>query len=238
MPTEDELNAALNSPDGNIPDQETQEIEPENTEIVAEQQESDDIQDENLDENEPERHQERDNKEMSRGQRRIVALSEAKSRAEAEAQLQRELAERYRREAENAAMQQRQREDEFIDPSERRMRDTEMMARNAHMAALDAADRATFISQATIDPNRAKYRDRVESELQKARQQGQMASREGIYVYLRGQDAIEAEKRSAGVRRKSVEAVQAQRGKGAGPRSDAAPNRSKSLEDRLKDVSI
>ncbi|MDE1828524.1 MAG: hypothetical protein KGH65_05180 [Candidatus Micrarchaeota archaeon] len=224
MPTEDELNEALNNEDGNIP-------EPEEEPVAAESQEAEESQEEPQEGEEPEPQTRR----TDRASRRIQSLSEAKARAEAEAQLQRELAERYRREAEQA---RQPREDEFIDPSERRMRDTEMMARNAHMAALDAADRATFISQASIDPNRAKYKDRVELELQRARNQGQMASREGIYVYLRGQDAIAAEAKSAGARKKSAEVIREQRGKPNSPRSDASPNRAKSLEDRLKDVQI
>ncbi len=238
MPTEDQLNEALNNDTGNIPEQEA-EPEPDEEPVAAEGADDEPEPQEADADAEPEQEQpRRQGRDPGRAQRRIVALSEAKARAEAEVQLQRELAERYRREAEQANMQQRAREDEFIDPGERRMRDTEMMARNAHMAALDAADRATFISQASLDPNRAKYKDRVELELQRARNQGQMASREGIYVYLRGQDAIEAEKRSAGVRKKSVEAVREQRGRGTSPRSDAAPNRSRSLEDRLKDIPI
>lgn len=177
-------------------------------------------------------------KPESRAQRRIRSLSDAKSRAEAEAQLSRELAERYRREAEQAAAERRSREDETLDPDIRWRRDMEGRARAAEVAAFDAGDRAAFYSMAAADSARAKYKDRVETELQKARSAGQMASREGIYVYLRGQDAIAAETRSGAARQKSAEKVRQERGKHAMPTGNAQPSRVKSLEDRLKDIAI
>lgn len=239
MPTEEELNAALNSPDGNIPDKEQEPgpekepaAEPE-TEEPAEVEAEAEAEAEA--EEEPEQPQRR---EPTRAERRIQSLAERTARAEAEARLASETAERYRREAEAAAALQRQREDELLDPTERRMRDLERMTQQAHMASIDVADRSMFLSKASVDPNRAKYSDRVEAELQKARAAGQNASREGIYVYLRGQDAIAAESKNSAARQKSVEKVKAERGKPGTPKSDAQPSRVKSLEERLKDVAI
>lgn len=177
-------------------------------------------------------------RQPSRAERRIQTLAERTARAEAEAQLARETMERYRREAEQAAALQRQREDELLDPDERYRRQSESRIRNAEMAALDAGDRAQFYAKAAADPARSKYADRIEAELAKARASGQNASREGIYVYLRGQDAIAAEQKAGAARRKSAETVRQARGKPNSPTSNAQPSRSPSLEDRLKDIAL
>ena len=236
MPTEEELNEALNSDDGNVPSKETPEPkdEPEEEPVEAEA----DSEAEPETEEEPEAEPEPKPREPTRYERRMQSLAERTARAEAEARLASETAERYRREAEAASALQRQREDELLDPSERRMRELERMTHNAHMASIDAADRSTFLSKASVDPNRGRYSDRVEAELQKARAAGQNASREGIYVYLRGQDAIAAESKNSAARQKSVDKVKSERGKPGTPKSDAQPSRVRSLEDRLKDVAI
>lgn len=233
MPTEDELNAALNSPDGNIPKGEDEPAPEVDDEPVADEPVEEPEAEEPEAEPEPQAA-----KPQSRAERRIQALAEARARAEAEAQVQRELAERYRLQAEQAANERRRQEDDLLDPTERRLRNAEAMAQQSHMASIDAADKATFTSRAAVDPIRAKYLDRVEAEIAKARQNGQMASREGVYVYLRGQDAVAADGRARAARQKSVEAVNAQRGKPNSPRSDASPRRVQTLEDRLKDVPI
>ncbi len=233
MPTEDELNAALNgSPEPEVVPEvipETDEPEPEvHAEAEAPEVEHDE------DEPEPE----------SRRERRLQTLANEKLKAEAEAQFAKEQAERYRlmaEEAQRLANDQRQRDlDANLDPSEVRVRNAERQAQSATLAALDAGDRATFTNLLISQPGLAKYAPKVEEEIQKARAQGQYVTREGVLTYILGQEYRAQMSKSAKNRQASVEAVRSQRGKGTAPKSDSVGKKSESQarEERLSKMNI
>jgi hypothetical protein len=73
----------------------------------------------------------------------------------------------------------------------RTLRDTQRQAQQALMQAQDMADRTRFESKIASEPRRAKYTDRVEEEVGKARQRGQNASREDVYYWMLGKDIAE-----------------------------------------------
>lgn len=98
----------------------------------------------------------------------------------------------------------------------RTLRDTQRQAQQAMFQAQDMSDRARFESKIANEPRRAKYSERVEEEVQKARQRGQQASREDVYYWMLGKDIAEGKLKAKP--KTSTPAVP--RGKPAGVRSD------------------
>jgi hypothetical protein len=100
----------------------------------------------------------------------------------------------------------------------RTLRATQQQAQQALFQAQDMADRTRFESKVSSDPRRAKYTDRVETEIQKARSQGNMqASREDVYYWMLGKDIADGKLKS---KPKASAAPNVNRGKPAGVRSD------------------
>ena len=99
----------------------------------------------------------------------------------------------------------------------RTLRATQQQANQALMQAQDMSDRARFESKIASEPRRAKYTERVEEEVQKARQRGQQASREDVYYWMLGKDIAEGKLKS---KPKASSAPAVPRGKPAGVRSD------------------
>ena len=93
------------------------------------------------------------------------------------------------------------------------------------------ADRTRFESKIATDARRAKYAERVEAEIQKARSQGNMqASREDAYYWMLGKDIAEGKIKS---KAKPAAAPAVNRGKPAGVRSDVQ-GRGRPTSDREK----
>lgn len=95
-------------------------------------------------------------------------------------------------------------------------------ARRESQAALqearDMSDRARFEAKMATDARRAKYAERVENEIQKARSQGNMqASREDAYYWILGKDIAEGKLKA---KPKAAVAANVPRGKTPGVRSD------------------
>jgi hypothetical protein len=99
----------------------------------------------------------------------------------------------------------------------RTLRDTQRQANQALMQAQDMSDRARFESKIASEPRRAKYTDRVEEEIGKARARGQQASREDVYYWMLGKDIAEGKLKA---KPKAASAPAVNRGKPAGVRSD------------------
>lgn len=97
--------------------------------------------------------------------------------------------------------------------------------------ARDMADRTRFESKLNSDPRRAKYAERVETEIQKARAAGNMqASREDAYYWMLGKDIADGKLKA---KPKASGAPNVNRGKPAGVRSDVQ-GRGRPQSDREK----
>jgi hypothetical protein len=97
----------------------------------------------------------------------------------------------------------------------RTLRDTQRQAQQAMFQAQDMSDRTRFESKVSTDPRRAKYTERVEEEVQKARSRGQQASREDVYYWMLGKDIADGK-----LKPKAKAAPAVPRGKSPGVRSD------------------
>lgn len=99
----------------------------------------------------------------------------------------------------------------------RTLRATQQQAQAALQQAQDMADRARFEAKVNSEPRRAKYTERVEEEIQRARQRGQQASREDVYYWMLGKDIAEGKLKA---KPKAAVAANVPRGKTPGVRSD------------------
>lgn len=224
VPNEDELNAALNGGDAPEGDEGEQD-EGAQDELDAGAQGDDAPADD-----EPPA-------PRNRAQERIQKLANERAEAQAAAKLAQEQAEFYRRQAEQLA-QQRQTppaEQEYVDPDEKWRRETQAAMQRGLAQTQDLADKANFALAAVKNPLQAKYVDKVEAEVQKLRAQGNYsATREGVFLYLLGQDT------AANYGKKTPAAAAAEKRVAAAKRSPApsgsnvaAPRNDRSLEERL-----
>lgn len=101
--------------------------------------------------------------------------------------------------------------------SNRTLRATEARATQALMQAQEMQDRTRFESKIASDPRRAKYVERVEEEVSKARSRGQQASREDVYYWMLGKDIADGKLKP---KTKTSPAASVPRGKSPGVRSD------------------
>lgn len=99
----------------------------------------------------------------------------------------------------------------------RTLRATQAEARQAMFQAQDMSDRTRFESKVASDPRRAKYTERVEEEIQRARSRGQQASREDVYFWMLGKDIADGKLKP---KAKASTTPQVPRGKSPGVRSD------------------
>jgi hypothetical protein len=99
----------------------------------------------------------------------------------------------------------------------RTLRATQQQAQAALQQAQDMADRARFEAKVNSEPRRAKYTERVEEEIQRARQRGQQASREDVYYWMLGKDIAEGKLKA---KPKAAVAANVPRGRTPGVRSD------------------
>jgi hypothetical protein len=124
--------------------------------------------------------------------------------------------------------------------SNRTLRATEARATQALMQAQEMQDRTRFEAKAASDPRRTKYLDRVEDEVSKAKQRGQMASREDVYYWMLGKDIAEGKLKSKTATK--TQAANVNRGKSPGVRSDVQARGTRSEHDkraaRLANMSI
>jgi hypothetical protein len=112
----------------------------------------------------------------------------------------------------------------------RTLRDTQRQAQQAMFQAQDMSDRTRFESKVSTDPRRAKYTERVEEEVQKARSRGQQASREDVYYWMLGKDIADGK-----LKPKAKAAPAVPRGKSPGVRSDVqGRGRPSSDRDKLR----
>ncbi len=122
----------------------------------------------------------------------------------------------------------------------RTLRQTQQQAQQALQQAQDMADRTQFESKINSDPRRAKYADRVEQELTRARAQGQNASRESIYYWMLGKDIAEGKLKPKA--KAKAPAADVPRGRPANVRSDVPGRGAKSEHqkrvDRLANMNI
>ena len=114
----------------------------------------------------------------------------------------------------------------------RTIRATQQQASQALMQAQDMADRARFEAKINSEPRRAKYTERVEEEVQRARQRGQQASREDVYYWMLGKDIAEGKIKS---KPKAASAPAVPRGKSAGVRSDVPARSGRSDHDKRRE---
>jgi hypothetical protein len=76
--------------------------------------------------------------------------------------------------------------------SNRTIRQVQQQAQQAAFNSADTADRTAYQSKAMDNPRMRKYAERVEKKLAELRAQGQNAPREGIYLFLLGEDVNKA----------------------------------------------
>lgn len=113
----------------------------------------------------------------------------------------------------------------------RTLRATQQQAQMALQQAQDMSDRARFEAKLNSDPRRAKYAERVEAEIQKARAAGNtQASREDAYYWMLGKDIADGKLKA---KPKGSTAPNVNRGKPAGVRSDVQ-GRGRPQSDREK----
>ena len=121
----------------------------------------------------------------------------------------------------------------------RTLRATQAQAQQALFQAQDMSDRTRFESKVATDPRRAKYTERVEEEIGKARARGQQASREDVYFWMLGKDIADGKLKP---KSKSVSAPAVPRGKSPGVRSDVQgrgrPSSGSKLKARLENIEI
>lgn len=114
--------------------------------------------------------------------------------------------------------------------SNRTLRATEARATQALMQAQEMQDRTRFEAKVASDPRRAKYLDRVEEEVSKAKQRGQMASREDVYYWMLGKDIAEGKLKSKA--KAAPAAANVNRGKSPGVRSDTPARGARTEHDK------
>ncbi len=165
---------------------------------------------------------------------------EARIQAEAEAKLHREQAEFYRRQAEQLSQRQQTppAEEPFMDPDEKWRRETQAAMQRGLAQQADLADQAKFALGAVKNPLQAKYVDKVEAEVQKLRAQGNYgATREGVFLYLLGQDTAANYGKKTPAAAAAEKRVAAAKTKPAPSGSNVqAPRGGKSAEDRLQGI--
>lgn len=115
--------------------------------------------------------------------------------------------------------------------SNRTIRASEARANQALMQAQEMADRARFEAKIASDPRRAKYAERVEEEINKARQRGQQASREDVYYWMLGKDIADGKLKA---KPKAAPTVNVPRGKSPGVRSDVQARGARTNADKLR----
>lgn len=115
--------------------------------------------------------------------------------------------------------------------SNRQIRESRTFAANALAQAQEMTDRARFEAKMASDPRRAKYADRVEEEIGKARGRGQQASREDVYYWMLGKDIADGKLKS---KPKASSAPAVPRGKTAGVRSDVPARGNRTGSDKLR----
>jgi len=123
--------------------------------------------------------------------------------------------------------------------SNRALRASQLQSSQALFQAQDMADKTTYQIKAAANPVYDKYKDKVESELAKARAQGSNIQREVILQVLIGRDMLAGNFKAAAAK---VKAKDIPRGKSPGARSDT-PSRAGGTEHqkriaRLQDVHI
>lgn len=114
----------------------------------------------------------------------------------------------------------------------RTLRATQQQAQQAMFQAQDLSDRTRFEAKIASDPRRAKYTERVEEEISKARSRGQAASREDVYYWMLGKDIADGKLKP---KTKTSSAPAVPRGKSPGVRSDVqGRGRPSSDRDKLR----
>lgn len=120
----------------------------------------------------------------------------------------------------------------------RTIRENYRQTQQTMFAARDMSDRTAFQSKMTSDPRRAKYADRVETELAAARQQGRDMPREALYFYLLGKDVAEGKLKSKP--RTATPPADMSRGRTPGARTDMprGTGKGKTARERLEGIQI
>jgi hypothetical protein len=113
--------------------------------------------------------------------------------------------------------------------SNRTLRATEARATQALMQAQEMQDRTRFEAKVANDPRRAKYLDRVEEEVTRAKSRGQMASREDVYYWMLGKDIAEGKLKT---KAKAAPASNVNRGKSPAVRSDVQAKGARTEHDK------
>ena len=174
---------------------------------------------------------------QSRREARVQKLANERAEALAEAKLAKEQAEFYRRQAEQLAQQRQQTppaDDVYLDPDEKWRRESQAMLQRGLAQSQDMADKAEFALASVKSTLKAKYADRVEAELQKARSAGFNPTREQVYLVLLGRDVDANHGKPTPAAQAAKKRVDAAKTTTPGARSNvAAPRGDKSLEERL-----
>ena len=164
---------------------------------------------------------------------RLEAEVERRGRLAAEARLSSQPAPvdtEYQREEERLRNPETTEMERWQIQANRTLRDTQRQAQQAMFQAQDMSDRTRFESKIASEPRRAKYTERVEEEVQKARARGQQASREDVYYWMLGKDIAEGKLKA----KPKASAPAVNRGKSAGVRSDIPARSGRSDKDKLR----
>jgi len=194
----------------------------------------------------------RQRRSQTRWQRREAELAAARQRAEAAEQRANALAaERQREEAQRlaAARQQREQLRETMTPEERTAADVQELrgqivfqSQMDQFWRADASDKASYDAKCSINKTYKRYRDKVETELKKARDSGTNLSREQILRYLVGDEVLSMAERSSkpqAQRRKPVSKPMNSRGDGASTPGKRGPTSDReALRKRLENIPL
>jgi chromosome segregation ATPase len=250
MATPEELNDALNTPSGELEEEYDPEGSAENEALTPEEIEEIDAAQESTDplesllgaEEEPER----------RTDNRVQRLANERREAKEAVRIERERSDRLEaeinalRQGREAAEQARlQREEEELDPDERRIRTLERELVQTRFQAGDTRDRQVFQEQVAGNPALKALMPDIEKELAVARSKGMNPTREAVAKFILGERAFNRSKEVPGKRRQAQGRVEAARGAPLNARSDASTGRnndradtSEARERRLKDIRL
>lgn len=113
----------------------------------------------------------------------------------------------------------------------------------SQLVAWETSDRTLFETKAINSPAHRRWKDRVEAEVQKLKERGQVGvARESILAYLLGKAVLDQQEKKGGGKRRDEAKRRIERNttRPGAPRSDTSQQRrgGKSLEERLSNVSL
>ena len=164
----------------------------------------------------PEVEQEVDDPEepqLTRAQQRHQKLANERAEATARAEAAERERDFYRQQALQAQqVRQAPPQEEFLTPEEEWQRDAQAQMNQVMFTTANMQDQSAYLMKAATNPTYAKYAERVEAELAKARQAGSNPTREFLLKSLIGDDVLRNAGKQTPTQKKAAERTAAARG--------------------------